>query len=135
MCIEVPDLSLRCFVARLLLSLIYALSSVKFPGLKLWLCKKFDKYEAMTDQQQWQTSNVIVRAGAAVGDERRCQCERSSVSVSVSVSEDTRCVEGGTSQAVDWSCSNTALLVESPLWPVLDQNWSSSITAMRVQSQ
>ena len=32
--------TLRCFVARHLLSLIYALSSVKFLGLKLRLCKK-----------------------------------------------------------------------------------------------
>ena len=27
------------------MSRIYALSSVKFPGLKLWLCKKDDKYQ------------------------------------------------------------------------------------------
>ena len=27
------------------MSRIYALSSVKFSGLKLWLCKKSDKYE------------------------------------------------------------------------------------------
>ena len=37
---ELPDVSLRCFVARQLLLRIYALSSVKFSGLKLWLCKK-----------------------------------------------------------------------------------------------
>ena len=42
---ELPDVSLRCFVARQLLLRIYALSSVKFSGLKLWLCKKCDKYE------------------------------------------------------------------------------------------
>ena len=42
---ELPDASLRCFVVRQLLSRIYALSSVKFSGLKLWLCKKSDKYE------------------------------------------------------------------------------------------
>jgi len=42
---ELPDVSLRCFVARQLLLRIYALSSVKFSGLKLWLCKKSDKYE------------------------------------------------------------------------------------------
>ena len=32
--------TLRCFVARRLLSRIYALSSVKFPDLKLRLCEK-----------------------------------------------------------------------------------------------
>ena len=42
---ELPDVSLRCFVATQLLLRIYALSSVKFSGLKLWLCKKCDKYE------------------------------------------------------------------------------------------
>ena len=42
---ELPNVSLRCFVVRQLLSCIYALSSVKFSGLKLWLCKKSDKYE------------------------------------------------------------------------------------------
>ena len=42
---ELPDASLRCFVVRQLLLCIYALSSVKFSGLKLWLCKKSDKYE------------------------------------------------------------------------------------------
>ena len=42
---ELPDVSLRCFVARQLLLQIYALSSVKFLGLKLRLCKKKDKYE------------------------------------------------------------------------------------------
>ena len=42
---ELPDVSLRCFVARQLLLQIYALSSVKFSELKLWLCKKCDKYE------------------------------------------------------------------------------------------
>ena len=46
---ELPDVSLRCFVARQLLSQIYALSSVKFPGLKLRLCKKNDKYEVCLD--------------------------------------------------------------------------------------
>ena len=40
-----PCVSLSCFVARLLLSLIYALSSVNFPGLKLRLCIKIDKFE------------------------------------------------------------------------------------------
>ena len=48
---ELPDVSLRCFVVRQLLSRIYALSSVKFSGLKLWLCKKSDKYEVCV----WQT--------------------------------------------------------------------------------
>ena len=33
------------FTYRKLLSCIYALSSVKFAGVKLWLCKKSDKYE------------------------------------------------------------------------------------------
>ena len=42
---ELPDVSLRCFVARQLLLRIYALSSVKFSGLKSWLCKICDKYE------------------------------------------------------------------------------------------
>ena len=42
---EFLDGSLRCFVARQLLLQIYALSSVKFPHLKLWLCKRNDKYE------------------------------------------------------------------------------------------
>ena len=37
--------TLLCFVARHLLSRIYALSSVKFLGPKLRLCKKKDKYE------------------------------------------------------------------------------------------
>ena len=42
---ELPNVSLRSFVARQLLSCIYARSSVKFSGLNLWLCKKSDKYE------------------------------------------------------------------------------------------
>ena len=42
---ELPDVSLRCFVATQLLLRIYALSSVKFSELKLRLCKKCDKYE------------------------------------------------------------------------------------------
>ena len=46
---ELPDVSLRCFVARQLLLQIYALSSVKFSELKLWLCKKCDKYEVCAD--------------------------------------------------------------------------------------
>ena len=46
---ELPDVSLRCFVATQLLLRIYALSSVKFSGLKLWLCKKCDKYEVCED--------------------------------------------------------------------------------------
>ena len=37
--------SLRSFVVKQLLSRIYALPSVKFSGLKLWLCKNSDKYE------------------------------------------------------------------------------------------
>ena len=45
---ELPDVTLRFFVATQLLSRIYALSSVKFSGLKLWLCKKCDKYEVCT---------------------------------------------------------------------------------------
>ena len=40
--------SLRSFVVKQLLSRIYALPSVKFSGLKLWLCKKIDKYEVWT---------------------------------------------------------------------------------------
>ena len=39
------DGSLRCFVARQLLLQIYPLSSVRYPHLKLRLCKKHDKYE------------------------------------------------------------------------------------------
>ena len=46
---ELPDVSLRCFVVKQLLLRIYALSSVKFPGLKLRLCKKNDKYEVWTE--------------------------------------------------------------------------------------
>ena len=42
---ELLGVTLRCFVARQLLSRIYALLSVKFPGLKLRLCKKNDKYQ------------------------------------------------------------------------------------------
>ena len=42
---ELLGVTLRCFVARQLLSRIYALLSVKFPGLKLQLCKKNDKYQ------------------------------------------------------------------------------------------
>ena len=34
-----PDVGLRCFVVRQLLFRIYALSNVKFPDLKLRLCK------------------------------------------------------------------------------------------------
>ena len=44
--------TLRCFVARHLLSQIYALSSVKFLGLKLQLCKKRDKYEVTCSSDQ-----------------------------------------------------------------------------------
>ena len=44
-CIWAHNVSLRCFVPRQLLSRICALSGVKFPGLKLRLCKKIDKYE------------------------------------------------------------------------------------------
>ena len=42
---EIIGVTVRCFVARQILSRIYALLSVKFPGLKLWLCKKNDKYQ------------------------------------------------------------------------------------------
>ena len=42
---ELLGVTLRCFVARQLLSRIYALLSVKFPGLKLRLCKKNDNYQ------------------------------------------------------------------------------------------
>ena len=42
---ELLGVTLRCFVAKQLLLRIYALSSVKFPGLKLRLCKKNDKYQ------------------------------------------------------------------------------------------
>ena len=42
---EFSNGSLICLDAWQLLSPIHALSSVKFPGLKLWLCKKDDKYE------------------------------------------------------------------------------------------
>ena len=48
---ELPDVSLRCFVVRQLLTCIYALSSVKFSVLKLWLCKKSDKYEVWNDDK------------------------------------------------------------------------------------
>ena len=39
------DVSLHCIVTRQLLSRIYTHSSVKFPCLKLGLCKKDDKYQ------------------------------------------------------------------------------------------
>merc|ERR1711934_1281201 len=42
---ELLGVTLRCFVARQLLSRIYALLSVKFPGLKMRLCKKDYKYQ------------------------------------------------------------------------------------------
>ena len=69
---KLPDASLRCFVVRQLLSCIYALSSVKFSGLKLWLCKKSDKYEVCicifsvtrryrSDECDSLTDSVIVR--------------------------------------------------------------------------
>ena len=61
---ELPDVSLRCFVATQLLLRIYALSSVKFSGLKLWLCKKCDKYEVWSFPIQkimWQILAVIFR--------------------------------------------------------------------------
>ena len=44
-----PECNIRCFVVRQLLLCIYALSSVKFPGRKMWLCKKSDKYEVCTN--------------------------------------------------------------------------------------
>ena len=53
---ELPDASLRCFVVRQLLSRIYALSSVKFSGLKLWLCKKSDNYEVCALSPPFQKS-------------------------------------------------------------------------------
>ena len=46
---ELPDVSLRCFVAMQLLLQIYALSCVKFPGLELRLCIKDDKYQVCMD--------------------------------------------------------------------------------------
>ena len=45
---EFSDGSLCCSVARQLLLQIYALSSVKFPHLKLQFCKKNDKYEVLS---------------------------------------------------------------------------------------
>ena len=47
---ELPDVSLRCFVERQLLFQIYALSNVKFPHHKQWLCKKMKnmRYDNMT---------------------------------------------------------------------------------------
>ena len=41
---------IRCFVARQLSSQIYALSSVKFSGLKLRLCKKMTNIRYAMDQ-------------------------------------------------------------------------------------
>ena len=61
----------------------------------------------------WESNNG--RAGGAVADQQR-QWQRSSLSVS----EDTWCAEGGSSQPVDWWWSNTAMLAESPFWPVFD---------------
>ena len=61
---ELPDVSLRCFVARQLLLRIYALSSVKFSGLKLRLCKKCDKYEVWIKsncEKCWQNLSYLVR--------------------------------------------------------------------------
>ena len=40
MWILLPNIDLHCFVARQFLSRIYALLSVKFPGLKMCECKK-----------------------------------------------------------------------------------------------
>ena len=58
-----PDVSLRCFVARQLFSQIYALSSVKFLGLKFQLCKKRDKYEVWTPSLRvWWTRNGLKRS-------------------------------------------------------------------------
>ena len=45
MWILLPNINLRCFVARQFLSQIYALLSVKFSGLKMCECKKNDKYQ------------------------------------------------------------------------------------------
>ena len=48
MWILLPNIDLHCFVARQFLSRIYALLSVKFPGLKMCECKKNDKYQVCT---------------------------------------------------------------------------------------
>ena len=51
--------SLRCFVARQLLYRIYALSSVKFSGLKLWLRNINDKYQLWLQMMTVHWSRVI----------------------------------------------------------------------------
>ena len=53
--------TLRGFVARHLLSRIYALSSVKFLGLKLRLCKKKDKYEVCKRQTKHKLNPGVIR--------------------------------------------------------------------------
>ena len=50
MWILLPNIDLRCFVARQFLSQIYALLSVKFSGLKKSQCKKYDKYEVCSHE-------------------------------------------------------------------------------------
>ena len=65
----IHNLVLRCFVARKLLSRIYALSSVKFRGLNLRLCKKNDKYVRIllslyslrAKEQDWKSVKRYVR--------------------------------------------------------------------------
>ena len=65
---ELLGVTLRCFVARQLLSRIYAILSVKFPGLKLRLCKKDDKYQVWQDRcpassgSKW--ANVVLPAAS-----------------------------------------------------------------------
>ena len=56
---EFSDGSLCCSVARQLLLQIYALSSVKFPHLKLQFCKK------MTNMRYWVSHLAVHRQGAA----------------------------------------------------------------------
>ena len=53
-------ITLRCFVARHLLSRIYALSSVKFLGLKLRLCKKRDEVWVDEDDLEVDEDDVEV---------------------------------------------------------------------------
>ena len=50
------------------MSRIYALSSVKFSGLKLWLCKKSDKYEVWVVvilEMMMLTVEPVMRPGVA----------------------------------------------------------------------
>ena len=70
---ELPDVSLRCFVARQLLLQIYALSSVKFSELKLWLCKKCDKYEVWVNQKEKTEKSLSQTTNVPNASQRRGQ--------------------------------------------------------------